>query len=276
MVSRLGKAKKTRGKSQHTNKHRSPIPLIIEKIIEEADIILEILDARFIEKTRNREIEKKVKKLKKTLIYVFNKSDLIDTNKIRNDFELENLKPYVFFSSKNRKGSGDLKKLIKIESKKIRRDSVSIGIVGYPNTGKSSLINFITGKASTRTSPESGHTKGIQKIKLSENLYLIDTPGIISEKEKSSGNIRDSVKHSQIGAVTWDKAKNPDMIVFKIMEEYPQILEKHYKINANGDSELLIEELGKKLRYLKKGNLIDEIRTSKKILKDWQEGKIKI
>jgi ribosome biogenesis GTPase A len=60
------------------------------------------------------------------------------------------------------------------------------------------------------------------------------------------------------------------------MKEYPNILEKYYKINAKADSEVLIEKLGKKLNYIKKGNLIDETRTAKKILKDWQEGKIKI
>lgn len=276
MPSRLGKSKKTRGKSPHTHKHRESIPSQVDKIIEQADIILEILDARFIDKTRNLEIEKKAKQLGKVLIYVLNKSDLIDVKKIIQAKELEELKPYLFFSAKEREGSVTLRRLLKIEAGKLNQDAVDIGIIGYPNTGKSSLINYLTGKSSAKTSSVAGYTKGIQKIKLSQGLYLMDTPGIIPPGEKGKWGKEYLVKHSQIGAITWDKTKDPDMVVFRLMQEYQGVLEKHYKIKAENDSEALIEELGRKLNYLKKGNKVDEQRTSKQILKDWQEGKIKI
>jgi len=276
MANRLGKAKKARGKSPHTHKHKGYVPSIIEKIIEQADIILEVLDARFIEKTRNLEMEKKVKKLGKKIIYVFNKLDLVNVDKIKQNIELQELKPGIFFSARERKGSAGLRKLIKIEAKKLNEESVNIGVIGYPNTGKSSIINILSGKSAARTSSEAGYTKGIQKIKLSKGLYLIDTPGIIPSKEKIGDPEKHNVKHAQIGAITWDKTRNPDLVVLRLTEEYPGVLEKHYKIDAKGDSELLIEELGRKLNYLKKGNLIDENRVAKKILKDWQEGKIRI
>ncbi len=276
MVSKLGKAKKARGKSPRAHKHRESIPSIVNNLIEQVDIILEVLDARFIEKTRNLEIEKKVKGLGKTIIYIFNKLDLVDVDKIKRNIELQELKPSIFFSARERKGSSRLRTMIKIEANKLNEDSVNIGVIGYPNTGKSSIINLLSGKSVAKTSPEAGYTKGIQKIKISEGLYLIDTPGIIPPEEKIGYNKELYLKHAQIGAITWDKAKNPDMVVFRLTEEYPGVLEKHYKIGVEGDSELLIEELGRKLNYLKKGNLVDENRVSKKILRDWQEGKIKI
>ena len=276
MANRLGKAKKTRGKSPYTHKHKGYTPSIIENITEQADIILEVLDSRFIEKTRNREIENKVKKLGKTIIYVFNKLDLVNVSKIKQNIELQELKPSIFFSARDRKGSSELRKLIKIEASKLNEKSINIGVIGYPNTGKSSIINILSGKSAARTSSEAGYTKGIQKIKLSKGLYLIDTPGIIPHKEKIGDSKEYHLRHVQIGAITWDKTKNPDMVVSRLTKEYPRVLEKHYKIDAKGDSELLIEELGRKLNYLKKGNLIDEDRVSKKILKDWQEGKIRI
>ena len=276
MVSKLGKAKKTRGKSHRTHKHRRSVPSIVNNIIEQADVILEILDARFIEKTRNPEIEKKVRSLGKTIIYVFNKLDLADVEKVKQNIELQDLKPKIFFSARERKGSAGLRKLIKIEANKLNEESVNIGVIGYPNTGKSSIINLLSGKSVARTSSEAGYTKGIQKIKLSEGLYLIDTPGIIPTKEKIGGNKENYLRHAQIGAITWDKAKNPDMVVFRLTEEYPGVLEKYYEIKTDNDSEVLIEKLGRKLNYLKKGNLVDENRVSKKILKDWQEGKIRI
>ena len=208
------------------------------------------------------------------MIYILNKSDLVDTNEIMQKVEMDNLKPYIFFSSKERRGSAKLRKLIKIEAGKLKKEAVNVGVVGYPNTGKSSLINIVTGTSAAKVSSVAGFTKGIKKIKLSKGLYLIDTPGIIPPEEKKAG-MENSMKHSQIGAVTWDRTKYPEMVIHRLMQENPGLFENHYKINAKGDSEFLIEEIGRKLNFLKKGNEVDEIRTAKKILRDWQEGKIR-
>jgi len=276
MENPIGKAKAGRGKSEHTNKHWIAVPSLINSILHEADIILEILDARFIEKTRNLEMEKEVKSMGKKLIYVFNKSDLVDISKFKEEIEIQDLMPHILISTKERSGAGFLKKMIKIEAKKLKKNIVNVGVIGYPNTGKSSIINFLVGRASARTSSEAGYTKGIQKVKLSQGLYLIDTPGIIPFYEKSKTNQELVAKHLQIGATTWDRTKDPDIAVLRLMQEYPGILEKYYGINANGNSEELIEQLGKRLHYLVKGGEIDEMRTAKHILRDWQEGKIKI
>ena len=257
------------------NKHKPAIPVLIDNVIKEADIILEILDARFIEKTRNIEIENKAKALGKTLIYVLNKSDLIDIENPKMEDGFEDLKPKLFFSSKNRKGVATLRKIIKIEVKKMKKDIVNVGIIGYPNTGKSSLANILVGKSVSKTSSEAGFTHGIHKLKILPGVYLIDTPGIIPPAEKTYGQ-RLMMKHTKIGAVTWHKAKDPDVIIFELMKEYRGILEAYYGIDVEGDVEVLIETLGRKLHYLKKGNVVDEDRTAKHILREWQEGKIRV
>jgi len=276
MTNPFGKAKEGRNKPDYTNKHRSSVPSLIDQVVGEADIILEILDSRFLEKTRNLEVEKKVKDLGKILIYIFNKSDLVDINQVKMEEDFAALKPSLFFSSTNRKGSATLMRMIKMQVKKIKKDIVNIGVIGYPNTGKSSMINLLAGRSVSRTSSEAGFTKGIQKIKIFSGVYLIDTPGIIPIEEKVHGNRKLLAKHSKIGAITWYKAKDPDVIVFEIMKEYPGILEAHYNIEAEGDVEVLIEKLGRKFRYLKKGNEVDEDRTAKHVLREWQEGKIRI
>ena len=97
MTRGLGKAKKGRGKSFHTHKHKSAVPKIIENLIKSVDIILFILDARFIEKSRHLEIEKLAKKSGKVIIRVLNKSDLVDVKKIIKNKELEGLRPFLFF-----------------------------------------------------------------------------------------------------------------------------------------------------------------------------------
>ncbi|MCX6749474.1 MAG: 50S ribosome-binding GTPase [Candidatus Pacearchaeota archaeon] len=277
MANPIGKAKPMRGKSVHTNKHKLSVHAIIDSVVREANIILEILDARFIEKTRNHELEKKVKKLHKPLIYVLNKSDLINQEETEKNIELQDLNPKLFFSSKQGEKAGRelLLEIIEKEAEKINSETVNIGIIGYPNTGKSSLINFLTGKHVSRTSPEAGHTHGIQKLKIGDGLYLIDTPGIIPMDEKTHKTNELLSKHSQIGAITWDRTKNPEMVVHLIMQEYPGVLENHYKIDACGNSEILLDALGKRFHFLKKHGLVDDVRTAKQVLKEWQEGKIR-
>ena len=156
----------------------------------------------------------------------------------------------------------------------MNKDDVNVGIIGYPNTGKSSITNILSGKSSARVSSESGYTKSIQKIRLSRGLYLIDTPGIILDEENPILS-KNAIKHSKIGAVTWDKTKNPELAVWGIMKEYPGVMEKYYGIESEEDSDILIEKLGRKMSFLKKGDQVDETKTAKKILRDWQEGKIK-
>jgi ribosome biogenesis GTPase A len=276
MANTFGKASPERNKSNTINQHRQSIPAIINNLIYQADIILEVLDARFIERTRHPVIEKKIRSMHKRIIYVLNKADLVNTHEIDETLELAKLNPHVFFSSKEKKGVVVLRNLIKKEAKKVDKDAVNVGILGYPNTGKSSLINSLILKASARVSPLAGYTKTIQKIRLARGIYLIDAPGILNPEEGTPINRETSVKFSQIGAIDWNKIRDPEMVVDSLMKEYPQVLQKHYALDAQNDSEVLIEELGRKLNYLKRGNQVDEIRTSKQVLRDWQEGKIRI
>ena len=66
------------------------------------------------------------------------------------------------------------------------------------------------------------------------------------------------------------------MVVTGLMKSNSKEIEKYYDINAKGDPEILIEKLGRKKGFLRKGGLVDEDRTAKFIIKNWQEGKIRI
>ncbi len=251
-------------------KQRGKYPLLIQKIIQDSDIILEILDARFPEETRNPEIEKQIKKQNKSLVYVLNKSDLAAK-------KLFEIYPKVFVSCKERRGIKQLRELIKIISKKIHKDSdgkILVGIIGYPNTGKSSLINLLIGKSSAGVGSEAGFTKGIQKLKLDENILLLDSPGVIPERQYSHTEKEKIAKQTIFGGRSFSQVKDPEFVVAKLITAYPQVLEKFYNIPADGDSEILIEEFGRKKGFLKKGGFVDEDRTARFILRDWQTGEI--
>lgn len=236
---------------------------IVNKVLEKSNIILEVLDARFIEETRNKEIEEKVKKTNKILIYVINKSDLVEKKRL----EKIKLKPSVYVSSKNRFGTTKLLHTILRYAKK--EDNI-VGVLGYPNTGKSSVINALKGRSSASTSSFSGHTKGEQIIRINKKILLLDTPGVLPYKEK------DKIKHVLIASLNPSQIKDPESAVIKLMQKFNGVIENYYNIKIRKDYEKSIEEIAFKNKKLKKGNLPDVDTMSRIILQDWQKGKIKL
>jgi ribosome biogenesis GTPase A len=240
---------------------------IVKRVINDADVILLVLDARLVEQTRNNEIEANVKKTGKPLIYVLTKCDLVEKEDAEKWKKI--LKPCVFISSKDYLGVNLLKERIFIESKKSEiKGSVRVGVLGYPNVGKSSLINALKGKSSATVSSNSGQTRGVMKVR-SRGIIFLDTPGVIPYMEK------DAVKQAITGTIDFNKAKNPDLIVMEIMEQNPGKIEIFYGVEEKEDNEETIEDIAIKYHLLAKGGKPDTLRAARKILKDWQTGKIK-
>jgi len=264
---------------ENIRKQKAKYPLLAEKIVRMSDIILEILDSRFIKETRNLELEKQIKREDKKIIYVFNKSDLIDVKKVSEEDRM--LNPKVFVSCSERRGIKELRNKIKSLSKKIEKpvdkelNRITVGVIGYPNTGKSSVINLLTGKKSAGIGADAGFTKSIQKVRLTSEIVLLDSPGVIPSREYSTSDNKTWSRNTKVGARSYGQVKNPEVVVSDLMKEYPMLLEKFYSISAEGNSETLIEELGRKKGFLNKGNIIDEDKTARFIIKDWQRGKIR-
>ena len=56
---------------------------------------------------------------------------------------------------------------------------LNVGLVGYPNVGKSSTINALIGEKKVSVSSTPGKTKHFQTIHLSPTLVLCDCPGLV-------------------------------------------------------------------------------------------------
>ena len=147
--------------------------IIAKKIVKDADIVLEVLDARFPNITRISRLEKMAKE---KLILVINKADLVSEKVLDNiKTEFKNSK-YVLVSSKNSRNILELIKLIRNKGK--------VAVIGYPNTGKSTLINKLSSGGRAKTSSESGFTKGKQLIAGKRGIMLMDTPGIVPFEDR--------------------------------------------------------------------------------------------
>ncbi|MBU0615841.1 MAG: 50S ribosome-binding GTPase [Nanoarchaeota archaeon] len=240
---------------------------MVNKIVAEADVLLLVLDARMVIETRNEEIERKILATKKPMIYVITKCDLVEKNKL----DKHGLKPAVLISSKKYEGTRLLSDEIYKQANKagIDKEMISVGVLGYPNVGKSSLINAMKGRKSAPTSAMSGYTRGIAKIRAGGRIMMIDTPGVIPAGEK------DFMKHALIGTLDFTKTQEPDLVVMRIMQKFPGLVEDHYGVKPHEDHEETIDEIALKLRTLKKGGKPDTQRMARMILTKWQKGDIR-
>jgi len=239
---------------------------IVNRVIAESDIILEVIDARLIKLTRNIEIEQKIIKAGKSVIFVINKCDLVDKDYVEK--QKKHLKHSVFISAKDKLGTTMLKKRIFQVAKKYQ---VTVGVVGYPNTGKSSVINSLAGKAKAQVSSFSGFTRGVQIIKAGKRIRLLDTPGVIPFINKNQAQL------ALLGALDVSKVKEPDLVAMELIESLDTRVQVHYGIEKSKsvDSEELLEEIAVKCKRLVSGGKPDLKSMGKIIIKDWQKGKIR-
>lgn len=246
------------------------------KVIDSSDVIIEVLDARDPNGTRCRMLEDHVrKKLRhKHVVLLLNKCDLIPTWATARWVQvLSKEYPTLAFhaSMQNPFGKGSLIQLLR-QYASLHKDSqqISVGLVGYPNVGKSSVINTLSSKKVCKVAPVAGETKVWQYITLMKRIFLIDCPGIVSPSDKDTES--DIVLR---GVVRVEGLNQPeDHIEALLKKAKREYVEKTYGIKDWTDHVDFLEKFARKTgRLLKKGE--PDISTcAKMVLNDWLHGKI--
>lgn len=266
---------------------------VIERIINESDLVLEVLDARLVELSRNEQVEALIEEVGKPVIFVVNKSDLVNRESL--DKQVAKLKEkgeVLFISAKSPKTTKVLLYAIKKAFKKYgkreivergrydpkplyreAKGEIVVGVLGYPNVGKSSIINALAHKKKVKVSKKSGTTHGIHWIKASDEIKLIDSPGVIPLQKN------DEVRYGLIGAKDSERLKDPGLVAHAIIKLFlknnKKALEKFYKIEIENEDALdVVEQISRVKAFLLKGGKLDENRTSMMIVRDWQQGRL--
>jgi ribosome biogenesis GTPase A len=243
----------------------------VMRAIKESDIILFMLDARMPELSRNRDLEKKLEESGKEFLIVFNKIDLVSKETL-DKLSRENSGAFFVSSSKNI-GIGKLRLALQMRTKKSGYERLEIGIVGYPNVGKSALTNILSRSAKTQVSSKAGTTTGNQWAS-SNQFKIVDSPGVIPFED-------DEAKLGVLGAKNPEKLKNPEAVACEVIKIFlggsRERLEAFYDFEIEGDDAYeILMQIGIAKKLLKKGGVVEENRAAMMVIRDWQGGKLRL
>ena len=257
--------------------------LIIEHL-KAVDVAAELLDARIPLSSANPMVEELLSG--KPRIVILNKADLADPGmtKAWESYYKRKGVAAVSMSCGNGKDKKKFLRLIKeaagpmLEKWKrrgLKTRSARIMILGIPNVGKSTLINFISGTAAARTANTPGHTRGKQWVRLSQGLDLLDTPGVLWPKFEDQVA---ALRLAATGAIAGD-VFDADTVVPELMRVLartaPDALREKYGIeDAAADPQILLAQAGKRRGCILPGGAIDYARVQTMILNDFRSGKL--
>lgn len=249
----------------------------LHKVVDSSDVVIQVIDARDPVGTRSRFLEIFMRKNypHKHMILLVNKADLVPTW-VSSRWLKELSKEYptlVFHSSlTNPFGKGSLINLLR-QYKALHSDkkSISCGLVGYPNVGKSSVINTLRGKRVSKVAPIPGETKVWQYVTLFRSIFLVDCPGVV----------HDSTRNSEAEAILKGVVRI-ESLRGMAAEYIPALLErverkhivKTYGIEDWSDPDDLLEKLAQKSGKLLKKGEPDVNTVGRMMLNDFQRGKL--
>lgn len=265
--------------------HMTKTKRLIEENIKLVDIVIEIADARLVNSSRSPLLAELIQG--KPQILVLNKEDAADerVNALwAEHFEKEKLKVIFTNSRDGGKLAGRIERAACEElASEIQRwrqrgmqgRSIKAMVTGVPNVGKSTFINNISGKKSTKTGDRPGVTTGKQWIKAGR-LELLDTPGILSPKFDdettgehlaASGAVRDAV---------YDTCELCIILLGRLKENYSPEICARYKLKSIADMGGLeiLEAICKKRGFIVSGGELDIERGANIVLDEFRGAKI--
>jgi ribosome biogenesis GTPase A len=234
--SKIDKPAKKKTQKRKSGSASTPFQHITE-LIKWVDLVIEVMDARVPLSTRHPRADEIFGR--KPRLFVFTKSDLCDVDETRrliDELKTETGYPGVLVSLKTSANKDKIvnacidatrEKLESLVKKGILPRPMRVCVVGLPNVGKSSLINWLIGQNRTRTGNKPGVTRGTQWVRVHPKLELLDTPGILPptafpKPVKDKLAICNLVPESN-----YDRLETAEQAILDLRAKYPGMLESY-------------------------------------------------
>lgn len=271
------------------------------KVIEASDVILQVLDARDPLGSRCVDMEKMVMRSgpEKHLVLLLNKIDLVPREAVEKWLKyLREELPTVAFkcstqeqksnlgwksSSRAGKTSNPLQtndclgaetliRLLKNYSRSHEiKKSITVGVIGLPNVGKSSLINSLKRSHVVNVGATPGLTRSMQEVQLDKNVKLLDCPGVVTLRSAGSDDASIALRNCK----RIEKLDDPVGPVKEILRLCPaRMLVTLYKVPSFDAVDDFLQKVATVRGKLKKGGIVDIDAAARIVLHDWNEGKI--
>lgn len=247
------------------------------KILPQADLVIEVLDARLPGSSENPMLARL--RRDKPCIKLLNKSDLADA-KILPAWQqsLEAQRDVRTLPCNHRDGSiNQLPELCRalVPKRKNRSARIVALIAGIPNVGKSTLINRLAGRSIAKTGGEAALTRMQQRIEISDELMLIDTPGMLWPKFENEAS---GYRLAATGAIRDTALELQDVASFVaefLHQSYPERLIQRYDIDPLPSDELeILEAIARKRGCIVSGGRVDLEKVSRLLINELRGGEL--
>ena len=258
----------------------------IGEAVKLVDVVFEIIDARIPRASRNPILNEIIGE--KPRVIVLNKADLADKEATQKWIKYFNSKNQIAVVADSNQGNGikeatdaAYKLMADKISKQVEKGRTGAGIkamiVGIPNVGKSTFINKAAKKQTAEVGNKPGVTRKNQWVRLSENINLLDTPGVLWPKFDDEVLARHL---AYIGTIK-DEILDTEELALRLIEEllvnHKRELYARYKIADDFEYDMsyeVMDEIGRKRGCLVRGGEIDYTKVANIVLDEFRNGKI--
>lgn len=270
--------------------HMTKARRMIEQELKLVDVVIELVDARIPESSRNPLLGEIIGKKRSRLI-ILNKADLADPNRTQYWLSKYTAGNNLAVAVNSTSGRKKLQQTIvdavyaltaakrqRFLDKGATSVTLRVMVVGIPNVGKSTFINMLLGRGMTTTGNKPGVTKGKQWVRLTDDIELLDTPGLLWHKfeDEEVGN-----KLAMTGAIS-DEVFVWEDVAFRFLQiaqaRYAALIAERYSLDAEEvaamDTYELMQTIGRKRGAIVRGGKVDDLKTAHIIIKDFRDNKI--
>ena len=244
----------------------------LKEILKYLDVIIEVADARAPFASLNPLLRKLC--AEKPIITLWNKSDLCDLHYLKQVLSQNPGHKYLLGEARMRKVIGPLLAMAKAEAphRGTTLKPLRLGVVGIPNVGKSTLINTLVGRKIAKVGDAPAITKGLQKINLSPEVQLIDSPGIMMPSAESRQNMFFLAAIGCIGENAMDEVLVVQELLPYFSKYYGAALKTRYKLEVLPEDPIeLLELIAVKVGAVRAGKAYWE-QASERFLRDLRTG----